>query len=573
MLKLIFSGIWQVFLVILFFCGSIVVHEFGHYLAAKVRGLYVPRFSIGFGPALWKKKIGETEFRVALLPFGGYVSLPQLSNLKEIEGKFDLPKDLKSATCTDKVVVAIMGPVANVLFAMVLSCILWRAGLPIDSSMLSRTVGYVEPTLLLDDGDIVMSPARTAGMKAGDEIVMIDGFVVNNFNDIQKSIALGGNRDIFGYPKSSMQIVREGRRLNIELKPVLVSENGSDRFRKVGILPKQELVIGSIPSGRGRIEVGDQILRINDVNILHIRSLHERVSNRRSVKLEVLRNGNVVTTRISTVPMAVEKPYAILSFGDAVADIIPFYLDNVDKSTISESTGAKLLLFSEQCEDLQKYNFANGMEIIKINGCNCHNLYDIAHAINRYGANTFAMLKSDTVVDVVVPEAQVRLVPAVYTNIFDFGLKTNTVTLHKSPFEQIRETIATTFQTLGGLFNKNSDISIKHLMGPTGLIRTLHMFSKTDIRLLLWFVVLININLAILNMIPLPVLDGGYVAISLMEKATGGKYVAKIFGILQSVFLFILFGLLIYVSFFDVKRWVADGKSHEEYSRQARLKV
>ncbi|MDR0715381.1 MAG: site-2 protease family protein [Puniceicoccales bacterium] len=567
--------VWPIFLVIIFFCGSIVVHEFGHYLAAKVRGLYVPRFSIGFGPALWKKKIGETEFRLSLLPLGGYVSLPQLADLKEIEGKFKLPEGLKSATCADKVIVAIMGPIANVLFAIFLSCILWHSGLPVDSSLLSRTVGYVERTLTLDGGEIVTSPARLGGLEVGDEIVSIDGFAVNNFGDIQHLIALGVNRDIFGRAKSSMKIIRGNRYLDLDLRPVLISKNGSDKLRAVGILPKQELVVEKLSNEQRNmnIKVGDRILKVNDIDVLHSISLREIVRNHMSVKLEVLRNGAIVVGWVSTVPMAVEKPYAVLNFEDIAVDVITFYPENVSKSSIEESSDGKLLLFSETGENLQKYNLYNGLEVVRINGFDCHNLCDVARRINRYGANTLTVLKSDMVVDVIIPEAQVRLVPAVYTNVLGVELKNTTVMLHKPPSKQIKDVLTKTCQAFGSLLNRNSDIFVKHLSGPTELIRTLHSFSKADIRLLLWFVIVINVNLAILNMLPLPVLDGGYVVVSIIERATGKKYVTKIFGILQSIFLFILFGLLIYVSFFDVKRWIADNKLEDEYFRQARLRL
>jgi hypothetical protein len=164
--------------------------------------------------------------------------VPQLSEIKEIEGKFNLPKNLRSAT-------------AKILFAMVLSHIPWHSGLPVDSGILSRTVGCVEPTLLSNDGIAILSPARIAEMKVGGEIVTIDGVTVNNFNAIEKVSTLGSKRDSFGQAKPSMQIAHRGRHLNLELVPVLVSENGSDRFRNVEILSKQELIVESVLSGCG----------------------------------------------------------------------------------------------------------------------------------------------------------------------------------------------------------------------------------------------------------------------------------------------------------------------------------
>src|SRR3954468_24930531 len=87
LLHTLLSNVWSIFLVVIFFGGSIFVHELGHFLAARRRGLKVDRFSIGFGPKIfaWKGKDG-VEYRLSWLPLGGYVSLPQLADMRAIEG-------------------------------------------------------------------------------------------------------------------------------------------------------------------------------------------------------------------------------------------------------------------------------------------------------------------------------------------------------------------------------------------------------------------------------------------------------------------------------------------------------
>ncbi|MDR2435981.1 MAG: site-2 protease family protein [Puniceicoccales bacterium] len=569
------SVVWSMALVALVFCSLVFVHELGHYIAAKICGLYVPRFSIGFGPVLWKKKLGETEFCIALLPLGGYVSLPQVSgDLEQIEGKFEIPRNLKAAPCAARVIVAIMGPAANMALALALSFVLWHRGLPVDSSELSRTVGYVEETLALGNGEVVPSPADIAGMKVGDEIISIDGIPVGNFGDIQRLIALGGGRDMLGRARTVVKVARGNKFVDLELRPVLVGKSGScNEFREIGILPKQELIIENVPRDTCNIAVGDEILRANGRDIFHIRSLHEVVSNCRIVKLEVLRGDQPISTVLATRLVTIEKPYAVLQLENVVADIIPFFPADVDKSLPLESTDAQLKLFSTQSNDLQKHELFSGAEIVRVNGNDCRNLCDVVRLLSRHHKNIMTILKSGMDVDIIIPAVQIRLVPAVCTNVLGLGLKTNSVVLHRPPLEQIRETISVTLRTLGCLFDKNSDVSVKNLMGPAGLARTLHMFLKKDARLLLWFVILVNVNLAIINMLPLPVLDGGHIAIAILEKLTGGKCVAKIFGALQSIFLLILLGLLAYVSFFDIRRWIADRRSDSEHSRQMRLRM
>src|SRR6267154_1289089 len=87
-LSTLLSDVWSIFLVALFFGGSIFVHELGHFLAARRRGVLVERFSIGFGPAIWSRRGRDgVEYRLSWFPLGGYVLLPQLADLGVIEGE------------------------------------------------------------------------------------------------------------------------------------------------------------------------------------------------------------------------------------------------------------------------------------------------------------------------------------------------------------------------------------------------------------------------------------------------------------------------------------------------------
>mgnify|MGYP003340689615 CR=1 FL=1 len=119
-----------ILLIVVFFGGSIFVHELGHFLAARKRGLKVERFSIGFGPRLfgWTGKDG-VDYRVSLIPLGGYVALPQLADMQGIEGEnAEDAEALPKITFADKMIVSVMGAVFNVIFAFVLATILWFTG-------------------------------------------------------------------------------------------------------------------------------------------------------------------------------------------------------------------------------------------------------------------------------------------------------------------------------------------------------------------------------------------------------------------------------------------------------------
>jgi regulator of sigma E protease len=110
--------------VILIFNLIIGVHELGHFLAARWRGLKVDRFAIWFGKPIWRRRIGEVEYVLGTIPFGGYVSLPQMATMETIEGKTETPtKPLPPASPLDKIIVAFAGPLFSFLLAVLFAVV------------------------------------------------------------------------------------------------------------------------------------------------------------------------------------------------------------------------------------------------------------------------------------------------------------------------------------------------------------------------------------------------------------------------------------------------------------------
>src|SRR5277367_4131753 len=112
------------FEVVLLFNLLIGVHELGHFLAARWRGLKVERFAIWFGKPIWKKKVGDVEYALGWIPAGGYVSLPQMATMESIEGKTETPVEkLPNVSPLDKIIVAFAGPLFSFLLAFVFAVI------------------------------------------------------------------------------------------------------------------------------------------------------------------------------------------------------------------------------------------------------------------------------------------------------------------------------------------------------------------------------------------------------------------------------------------------------------------
>src|SRR5436309_13521696 len=145
--------------VLVLFNLLIVVHEVGHFLAARWRGLYIEKFGIWFGKPIWKKTINGVQYSLGSLPFGGFVALPQLAPMDIIEGKADVDRaKLPKISVIDKIVVAFAGPLFSFLLAVVFAVFIWIEGRPVSESEATTNIGYVVPD----------SPAVQAGLKAGE---------------------------------------------------------------------------------------------------------------------------------------------------------------------------------------------------------------------------------------------------------------------------------------------------------------------------------------------------------------------------------------------------------------------
>src|SRR6516162_5193780 len=120
---------------LLLFNLLIGVHELGHFLAAKWRGLKIDRFAIWFGKPIWKRKIRGVEYALGWIPAGGYVALPQMATMEAIEGKSDTPvEQLPNVSPLDKIIVAFAGPLFSFLLAVIFAVVVWQVGKPSNES-------------------------------------------------------------------------------------------------------------------------------------------------------------------------------------------------------------------------------------------------------------------------------------------------------------------------------------------------------------------------------------------------------------------------------------------------------
>ena len=175
-----FIGI--IFLVLMVFNLMIIVHEWGHFLAGRWRGLYIDRFQIWFGKPIWKKTYNGVQYGLGSIPAGGFVSLPQMAPMEAIEGSVEEgespAKDLPPITPLDKIIVAVAGPLFSFLLAVAFAVVVWAVKKPVSESVGTTTIG----------GIVENSPAEKAGLKPGDTITFVDGKQVERFQGMNSSI-------------------------------------------------------------------------------------------------------------------------------------------------------------------------------------------------------------------------------------------------------------------------------------------------------------------------------------------------------------------------------------------------
>ena len=452
--------------VLLLFNLLIFVHELGHFLAARWRGLKVDRFGIWFGKPIWKKKINGVEYALGTIPAGGYVALPQMATMEAIEGKSESSGEtLPPISALDKIIVAFAGPLFSFLLAFAFAIVVWGIGRPVSEDDNSTLIGWVDPT----------GPAGKAGLRPGDQITEIDGHVVKNFA-----------------PPSQDSVtwrIITSRGTNIAIKYIRDGE---------------EHLAYATPYKRPTQWYERKALRQILVAPSHKAIIYDVVTNSPAA-LAGLRNGDEV----------------VALDGDKIYSVIPVVY----------------------AEDLMTNGPIKPMSLTI-----------------RRGAQQF--------VKVLLPERPVkpaRSGPSLGIDAWQGDMSVKLV--FPGPFEQIREGAGQIFATLGTVFSHKSDIGVQQLGGAVMIIRLYaNLFeSEHGWRQVIWFSVIINVNLAMLNLLPFPVLDGGHVALALIEVVRRRPVSARILQYLQTACAVVLIGFMLFIAFFDTGDWVRSArKNHEE---------
>ncbi len=523
--------------VLLLFNFVIFFHELGHFLAAKWRGLIVEEFAIWFGKPIWRKKIGGVWFALNSIPFGGYVKLPQLAN-GDVEGSSEYPAGtVPVAKPKDKIIVAAAGPLFSFLLACIFAVIVWQIGRPVDESSGTTTIGEVKSN----------SPAEKAGLKAGDQILSIDGIPVKRFIGQGKDAIMW--RIVRSEGETLPIVVKRGdQELTFNPTPIKPEKTYLTRTktREIGISPATTPLISKVDPGSVAAVAGlkphDFITHANGQKLYTPFGISDYLSNNPVEELNL-----TVERKTKNGIETLELPFKPKLPKVAFLEI--------------DSPGMRAgLKVNDRIVSVDGNAMRSANALLK-------------YIVKRKTESTKFIVERDgkALPEISVKPAEAKLEeggtrPRIGVSFDDdFGLTYDPhgrgITSHQGPWEQVAQSSMAIVNTLDAVTSSKSDISIQHLGGPVMMMRIYYLlFEQEDgWKLAFWFSVMLNVNLALMNLLPIPPLDGSHITFATIAAIKGRPEAADELANSKPVQWFVtagtlmIMGFMLYVTFFDLQ--------------------
>jgi regulator of sigma E protease len=420
----------------------IFVHEWGHFIAAKLCGVRVDVFSLGFGPRLFGTKRGDTDYRFSALPFGGYV---RMAGDNPVEERTGADYEYLSKTRAERVFIAVAGPAMNILLAFLIFWgIYWFVGMPYETD-------------LRQPADVVALPANppiVTGVRAGDRIVAVDGQKTPTWEKV-----LGKMSKVTPGSKVSITVQRGGSEQSFSF---VVPQKATSADSLLGY-PKLQPVVDDVaigfPADRAGLKSGDLILSIDGKPVSTWYQLVDAVhsSGGRTINFTIHRDGK-------DIPLSITPMQGMGQDGQSVWQI-----------GVSPKT-------------------QEGFE--------------------REGPITSA---KDSVI---------------------------------STYLSMRQIV----QVIAGLFD--GKVSIRELQGVVGIARVSGQAAERGPMTLLSLMAVISLNLGLLNLLPIPVLDGGHVLLLAIEGLLRRDLSVAVKERFVQVGLVFLLGIFAFVMYSDILKLI-----------------
>lgn len=603
----------------------IFVHELGHFLAARAVGVRVEAFSIGFGPKLFGFQRGPTDYKLCLIPLGGYVKMAGEDPTRPTTGQ---PDEFGSKKVWQRTLVISAGVIMNIVFSVVAIPIAFSIGVPFDAPV----AGFVAPD----------SAAWEAGIRPGDRFITMNDRPVLSFEDVITDAAVGGDT-------VTTIIERDGKRLPpIDIHPKVDKEKGlqligvARRMRGATVDPKY-FEEDDVPESQEQLRKELQKLGIDDATVIKglngvpiSRPLWEQILSDPPEKLTLQVDGKngiehkelarIVSTkkdasrrmlrlvRLSQVKSLAGSSESVkrldLKGGDVLltcngwpvgyrtqlsralgggTDLRATLSKTPAPDTFEDATvtfvvlrdGKRVTVTGEFPDRASRLDLFYGLSTEPPKKLYVGVTKD--GPADRAGVETGAIIEelggkkvtkwSSFVEAVGKSEGKVEL--KVAGNPKAFEIEPDVVSHAEFPDMMIipeREVVQKAFpeslsagfvytvrtvqrvlQTLKSIVR--GSVSAKNLGGIITIFQVSKYYSKRSITRGLLFLAVISINLAIINILPIPVLDGGWLVFLIIERIKGSPVSERVMGYAQWTGLFLILGLIGYVTWNDIVRW------------------
>ena len=448
MLEMLLTNALTVITVALLFGVTIFIHELGHFLAARKCGLVVDAFAIGFGPALWKRKVNGVEYKICILPFGGYVALPQMDPGSDHPDSDMAKRKLPRVAPWRRIVVALAGVTGNMILAFLIAYIIFYVGKPSAPHERRCVVGFVAE-----------DSAAAANVHPGDTIAAVEGVAVRNWEDLITHLALNTGDEV------TLDITRAGAAGPLQVQ--VPTTYNVIRMRMLdGVAMESICQVGQTLPGSPAEEAGlqrwDRIVAVGG----------EPIYSREHL------SGSLGKHVDQDVTISIQRPLPGRKTSES--------MDLTVRPRFNE-TEQRVMIGIGFIQDVVEFD-----EIV-----------------------------------------------------------------HPSPLGQIRQHATIIFQMLHALVTpKQSKAATGAVGGPVAILTMFWFYVQSSFIMALWFTCLLNVNLAVLNLLPFPVLDGGHIVLSLWEAITRRAVSYKVVSWVWNISAILLLSLFVVLTWRDVRRFI-----------------
>lgn len=517
----------------------VVVHELGHFLFAKLFGVRADAFSVGFGPVLWKKSFGETEFRLSAIPLGGYVKLlgeDPTAPLSDEERK----RALHSQVPWKRFFIFFGGPLFNFVWAALVFMVMMVIG----EQQVATVVGRVLPE----------TPAATAGLRPGDKILSVAGEPVSKFEELIQKIS--------DRPATEVVLEVERGTERLSLKAQTGTEDGFSMYgenKPVGNLD------GLIPSGRsGKIGVSSPVSPAGKAG---------------------LKTGDELVSFMGKALKSYEE------FEASYAGVAPPYRfevksDQQVRSIVLEAKntgnpGADLGLFSSELfvdqavkdSPAEKIGIRKGDQLVAVNAVPIRSFFELRKNIQKAGEvhgklNLTVVRDGKTVTYEVIPSVTTERDPMLKTlKQYTVGvIPVSTMLEPEMVVERVLNPFVLVYRGVARMIDLSArnlvsigkmiqgQVSVKSLGGPILIGKLAGDSISRGLMDFLRMMAILSIGLGVLNILPIPVLDGGHIVLLGIEAIRGRALSLKQLEIAQTVGLVFILLIMVVVMKNDISR-------------------